>query len=751
MAGRGRDGNRIEPSFSTGRDDGGLRLTARDRAVGTAVEADDPPAEGEPMTGRSRSKRGGQRVEPRLDGPTKARRADGKPAGGRGGRSKAHKRRSFSLTGLIRGAVYWSLVAGLWGVIAVLGVLGYTFATLPQTDEWAVPKRPPNVEIMDASGALIANRGDTGGESLHLDQMPRYLPQAVIAIEDRRFYHHFGVDPLGLARAAVTNVTAGNVVQGGSTLTQQLAKNLFLKPDRTMERKLQEVVLALWLEWRFTKDEILEMYLNRVYLGGGAYGVDGAARTYFGKSAREVTVAEAAILAGLLKAPSRYAPTRDLALSRERAKVVLGAMLEEGYIDRATMQKAVAEPVTVATEHQSRAANYVADWVMDLLPGYVSSVSTDIVVKTTIDMRMQSAAEEAVRGTLSENAAKFKVSQGALVTLDNDGAVKALVGGRDYEASQFDRAVYAKRQPGSAFKPFVYLAAVEHGYTPDSVMEDAPISIKGWQPKNYEGGYMGLVSLELALARSLNTVAARLAAAVGPSTVASTARRLGIVSPLHENPSIALGTAEVTPIEITSAYVPFANGGYGVIPFVIDTIRTKDGTVLFHRQGEGVGRVIQPEAVGIMNRMLETVVERGTGTKAVIPGRPVGGKTGTSQDFRDAWFIGYVNGLTTGVWLGNDDNSPTRKATGGALTSGLWHDYMTKAVAGLPVRPLPGTEFSPPTAPVDDIAATIDGLEAQGPALPTGSLPPLPVTEVPVSGATHEEKGLLERLFGGSH
>lgn len=772
MARTDRDRGRVEPSFGPDTDDTGLRVGAGDRADGTARI--DPPAgagddEDGGMATTARARRTNARIEPRLDGPAPAREAgDGGPrrsgggAKGGGGGSKGggkpagrapRRRRGIGLFGFLGRLVYWGVVLSIWGAVGVAGVIGYTFATLPQTDEWTVPARPPNVEIVDAAGAPIANRGDTGGEAVRLEQLPPYLPEAVIAIEDRRFYHHFGIDPLGLARALVTNLTAGGVVQGGSTLTQQLAKNLFLKPDRTMERKLQEVVLALWLEWRFSKDEILEMYLNRVYLGAGAYGVDGAARAYFGKSAREVTLGEAATLAGLLKAPSRYAPSRDAKLAHDRATTVLAAMAAEGYIDRAAAKRAADEPPHVVAEHNTRSENYVADWVMDLLPGYLSSLSQDVVVKTTVDLRVQRAAEAAIRDALAGEAAKFRVSQGALVAIDNDGAVKALVGGRDYAASQFDRAVQARRQPGSAFKPFVYLTAIERGYSPDHVMTDAPVSIKGWQPKNYDGDYLGPVTLRTALAKSLNTVAAQLAAEVGPSAVANTARRLGIVSKLHENPSIALGTAEVTPLEITSAYVPFANGGFGVIPYVIDSIVTKDGKVLFRRQGGGPGRVIDPRAVGVMNSMLQGVVQYGTGAKAAIPGRPVGGKTGTSQDFRDAWFIGYVTGLTAGVWFGNDDNSPTKKATGGALTSAVWHRFMAEAVAGRPVLPLPGTDLVPPPAPTDTIAATIDGLERQGPALP-GAAAPAPV-EVPVtapagSGPTEGERTLLERLFEGS-
>ena len=451
-------------------------------------------------------------------------------------------------------------------------------------------------------------------------------------------------------------------MQGGSTLTQQLAKNLFLQPDRTLERKLQEAVLALWLEWRFSKQQILEMYLNRVYLGAGAYGVDAAAWRYFGKSARDVNLAEAATIAGLLKAPSRYAPTNSPELAAQRAKVVLAAMVDEGYVSRDQAARATAVGAPSSPVQSGVAANYVADWVMDLLPGYVARYRSDIVVTTTIDAHMQAAAESAVRTTLDKEGVKYKASQGALVAVDNDGAVKALVGGKDYAASQFDRAIEARRQPGSAFKPFVYLTAIEHGYTPDSIVVDEPVSINGWSPKNYENEYLGPVTLTTALAHSLNTVAARLTATLGPDTVVQTARRVGIVSQLHDNPSIALGTGEVTPLEITAAYVPFANGGWGIIPYLVEDIRTKDGKVLFHRQGDGPGRVISDMAVGTMNRMLSAVITDGTGQKALLSDRPVAGKTGTSQDFRDAWFIGYTNGLTAGVWLGNDDNTPTKKA-----------------------------------------------------------------------------------------
>ncbi|PKR88551.1 penicillin-binding protein [Pleomorphomonas diazotrophica] len=731
--------DRAEPTFETPSREGDFAARDGDRFT---------PPRSLPNSRGSRSARP-ERVEPRFDDDRydeETEMAERQPRRRRKSSKRSAKRARRSSMGLVGRLVYWSIVLCIWGLIGVAGIIGYTVATMPQIDDWKVPARPPNVEIVDASGTIIANRGDTGGEEVTLSDMSRFLPEAVVAIEDRRFYHHFGVDPIGLSRAMVTNLAAGSVVQGGSTLTQQLAKNLFLQPDRTLERKLQEAVLALWLEWRFSKDELLEMYLNRVYLGAGAYGVDAAARRYFGKSARDVNLAEAATIAGLLKAPSRYAPTNSPKLAAERAKVVLAAMVDQGYVSRDEAARATAVGAPPLPTKSGSAANYVADWVMDLLPGYVARYRTDLVVTTTIDARLQVAAENAIRATLDKEGVKYKVSQGALVAVDNDGAVKALVGGKDYAASQFDRAIEARRQPGSAFKPFVYLAAIEHGFSPDSIVVDEPISINGWAPKNYENEYLGPVTLTTALARSLNTVAARLTATLGPDTVVQTARRVGIVSQLHDNPSIALGTGEVTPLEITAAYVPFANGGWGIIPYLVEDIRTKDGKVLFHRQGDGPGRVISEVAVGTMNRMLSTVVTDGTGQKALLSDRPVAGKTGTSQDFRDAWFIGYTNGLTAGVWLGNDDNTPTKKATGGALTALLWNRFMTEAARDMPARPLPGVELVPPPTNVGVSFGETDGLPMQGPQLP-GNMPAPPLN-VPVTEASPAERGLLQRLFG---
>jgi len=690
MVRRAKRKQRIEPSF-----DANDEATLDVRPTRPAAANRKAPSKKRKTPAKSRAKTA-QGAKSR-SGTARRGGSGGKGSGGgRRGGSKNKRRTSGWLIKAFRRSMYWGSVAGIWGIIFAVGVLGYYAAHLPPTSEWEVPKRPPNVKIVAADGTLIANRGDTGGEAVRLEQLPPYLPEAVIAIEDRRFLAHFGVDPVGLIRAVYTNLTKGTVVQGGSTLTQQLAKNLFLEPDRTLKRKMQELVLALWLEAKFSKDEILEMYLNRVYLGSGAYGVDAAARRYFGKSARLVTVAEAATLAALLKAPSRYAPTRNPELAESRAQLVLAAMHEEGYIDEAEAKNALAAPAQVVSTHTSASENYAADWVMDLLPHYVGSIDGDIIVDTTIDLRMQNAAEAALRRALGEHSSKLGVRQGAVVTLDTAGAVRAIVGGRDYAQSQFNRAVYAKRQPGSAFKPFVYLAALERGLTPQTIRRDEPVSIRGWSPKNYTKKHYGPVTLTRSLSLSLNTVAAKLAQEVGPKTVANTAQRLGVSSKLKANPSLALGTSEVTPLEIAGAYVPFSNGGYGVIPHIVRRIRTVGGKTLYAREGSGPGRVIDRSVLGGMNVMMAETLVTGTGRKAQLDGfRPAGGKTGTSQDFRDAWFIGYTGNLTTAVWLGNDDNSPTKRATGGSLPAVIWKEAMQEDHEGLPVASLPGVRDVP--------------------------------------------------------
>ena len=590
-----------------------------------------------------------------------------------------------------RTILHWSAVAVIIGLGLVGSVVAYYASKLPPMADWTVPPRAVNVRILAANGQLISNHGDSTGEALQLDQMPDFLPEAVIAIEDRRFYWNFGIDPIGLARAAIVNLKAGHVVEGGSTLTQQLAKNLFLKPERTFERKVQEMILAVWLQMRLSKKQILALYLNRVYLGAGAYGVDAAAHRYFGKSARDVTLAEAATLAGMLKAPATYSPATHPAASEARMQTVLTAMQDAGYITARQASLAMSMPVTAVTDVAGGSGRYVADWVMDKLPQYVGgSIDQDIIVDTTIDLAMQTDADKAISETLAEGGAKYNVGQAAMVAIAPNGAVKAMVGGRDYKKSPFNRAVDAHRQPGSAFKPFVYLSALEDGLIPESVMVDQPVSIAGWKPENYSRKYKGPVSLRTALALSLNSVSAQLTAMVTPQAVAATARRLGIVSPLMATPSIALGTSEVTPLELTAAYVPFSNGGRGVIPYAIRRIMTAGGEVLYERSGSGPGQVVDPTYVGMMNAMLAQTVAGGTGTKAQIKGWPVAGKTGTSQDFRDAWFIGYTGALTAGVWFGNDNNTPTKHATGGSLPAIAWQRFMSAALQGQAVADLPG-------------------------------------------------------------
>ena len=588
---------------------------------------------------------------------------------------------------------YWSVVLGLWGIIALGVLVAYHASKLPPIDQLAVPKRPPNIAILGSDGTLLANRGETGGREVSLSELPPYLPQAFIAIEDRRFYSHAGIDPIGIGRALMRNILrAGGGVQGGSTLTQQLAKNLFLTQERTASRKIQEAILALWLERKYSKNEILELYLNRVYFGSGAYGVEGAAQKYFGKSARDVTIAEAAILGGLVQSPSRLAPNRNPDAARARATLVLAAMQREGFITDAQTKEALAHPADAQKSKTANSVLYAADHIIDKLDDLIGSIEGDLIVTTTLNPMMQAAAEKAMTEELATKGQKFGVSQGALLAMDPDGAIRAFVGGRNYSESQFDRVTSAHRQPGSAFKAFVYLAALEKGLTPDTLREDAPINIKGWQPENYAREYRGPVTLTEALSQSLNTVAVRLGLEVGPKTVATTAQRLGIKSKLDANASIALGTSAVTPIELVSAYASFANGGVSVEPYVITEVITRDGDLLYTRPDATPHQVIDPGILASFNIMMRETLKSGTAKKADLPNWDAAGKTGTSQDFRDAWFIGYTGALVTGVWLGNDDNSPTKHVAGGSLPVEIWSRFMKQALAKTKPMILPASD-----------------------------------------------------------
>ena len=574
----------------------------------------------------------------------------------------------------------------VWGSIGLGLLVAWAASTLPDTSDLTRPDHHPSITLRASDDSLIATYGDLYGEELKLTDLPKALPEAVIATEDRRFYHHFGIDPWGLGRALFVDLRAGQMVQGGSTITQQVAKNLFLTPDKTLLRKVQEAVLAVWLERHFTKDQLLEIYLNRVYFGAGTWGVDAASRRYFGKSARRLSPYECALLAGLLKAPTRFSPARDQVRAATRTAQVLTNMVAAGYLsaDEATTiqkQSFVLSSVPITRPGM----RYFADWVQDQAATF--GLSGDITVVTTLDPRMQLAAEGALEAILAKDGAKVAATQASLVAMAPDGAIRAMVGGRDYQASQFNRAVQSVRQPGSAFKPFVYLTALEKGMRPDDHFTDGPTKIGNWQPHDFENRYLGDVTMAEAVAESLNTVAAQVAQKVGIRNVIATAHRLGITSDLNEDASLALGTGEVSLIELTSAYSTLANGGYAVWPYGIAAIRDANGKVFYQRQQNSAGRIIQAQYVADMDRMLQGVIQHGTGKAAAI-GRPAAGKTGTTSDFRDAWFMGYTADLVTGVWFGNDDDSPMVKITGGALPARAWHDFMMAALKGLPARPL---------------------------------------------------------------
>jgi penicillin-binding protein 1A len=755
MASARRNGKaRREPKFEPSSSLDDLRLGDDDRVN----VADDKP----------KRKRAAAVDDEQDDAPRKPRKKSGKTSGKK--KSEPTERPRGRLAGL----VYWGAVLGLWAVIALTGVVIWVGAHLPPIQSLEIPKRPPTIQIVSADGSVLATRGEMAGTNVALKDLPPYLPNAFIAIEDRRFYSHFGIDPIGIGRAVVANILHHGVSQGGSTLTQQLAKNLFLTQERTLQRKLQEAELAIWLERKHSKSEILELYLNRVYFGSGAYGVEAAAQKYFGKPAKNVTIAETAMLAGLVKSPSRLAPNRNPEGAERRAQTVLTAMADAGLITQAQASASIGHPSYAVKPIGAGTINYVADWIGEVLDDLVGQIDQNVTVETSIDPKLQSVAEAAIIDELAAKSVKFNVSQGALVAMTPDGAVRAMVGGRNYADSQFNRAATAKRQPGSAFKPFVYLTAIEQGLTPETVRQDAPLDVKGWKPENYTHEYFGNVTLTQALAMSLNTVAVRLGMEVGPKNVVRTAHRLGISSKLDANPSIALGTSEVTLLELVGAYAPFANGGRGISPHVVTRIKTTDGNkVLYARASDPPNQVIEPRNVALMNTMMQETLLSGTAHKAELPGWQAAGKTGTSQDFRDAWFIGYTANLVTGVWLGNDDNSPTKKATGGGLPVEVWTRFMKVAHQNVPVAALPASDrslfatisniigggTSPPQQPATTTTTTTQGA-AIAPAPQAASPPPSapqnsggrpPVT--PTSARPEAAKGLdgwlVDRLFNG--
>jgi penicillin-binding protein 1A len=587
--------------------------------------------------------------------------------------------------------LYWGTVTAIW--LTVILVSAVTIYSLLAEDplKAGLSKSAAKITILADNKQVIAEKG-LRRSHVKLEDMPPHLIHAVLDTEDRRFFYHYGFDPAGMLRATITNRRAGRIIQGGSTITQQLVKVLFLKPDRTYWRKVEEALLSLSLEYRFEKKQILELYLNRIYFGAGNYGVEAAAQHYFGKSVSKITPYEAAILAGVIKSPTYYAPTTNLERSLDRGKLVLKSMRDASDLTEQAYQEALAAPPTLRTYLPSESYGYVIDWVVQQVPEIGLDIKEDMVVETTIDYELQGVAQRIVKDNMDKQGDEYDAGEAAAVIIDRNGAIKAMVGGRDYTKNQYNHVVQAKRQPGSTFKPFVFLSAIERGMTPDSLVHDGPLRIGGWTPSNYNDRYFGDVTMRDGLAKSLNTVAVRLSEWVGRDTVIKTAHRLGIASKLAPNASIALGTSEVTLLELASAYVPFANGGFSARPHIIKTVRDAAGKTVYEVGRTNWGRVIRPGDVAAMNNMLTATIQYGTGNVGSIDPHPAAGKTGTGQNYRDAWFIGYTAHYVTGVWLGNDDFKPMKRVTGGSLPTLIWRDLMIYAHVNKEPAFLPGGE-----------------------------------------------------------
>ncbi|MEH2509590.1 penicillin-binding protein 1A [Nitrobacteraceae bacterium AZCC 1564] len=592
---------------------------------------------------------------------------------------------------------------GLGGLILMLALALPAFRETSD-DDW-LKKSDLAVTFLDRYGNPIGSRGIKHNDSIPLEEFPDHLIKATLATEDRRFYDHFGIDIAGTARALMTNAQAGGVRQGGSSITQQLAKNLFLSNERTIERKVKEAFLAIWLETRLTKNEILKLYLDRAYMGGGTFGVDGAAHFYFNKSARDVNLAEAAMLAGLFKAPTKYAPHINLPAARARANVVLDNLVDAGFMTEGQVFGARRNPATAVDRRDENSPNYYLDWAFDEMKKLVETFPKSytervFVVRTAIDMNVQRAAEATVENQLRQFGRDYHATQAAVVLADLDGGVRAMVGGRDYGASQFNRATDAMRQPGSSFKPYVYATALMNGYTPKSIVVDGPVCIGNWCPQNYGRSYSGSVTLTQAITRSINVVPVKLSIAMGGkggpkagrAKIVETARRFGIKAPLPDTPSLPIGADEVNVLEHAVAYATFPNKGKAVTPHAILEVRTGAGDLVwrFDRDGKKPTQAIPASVAADMAEMMSHVVDEGTARRARLDGIPAAGKTGTTNAFRDAWFVGYTGNFTMAVWYGNDDYSSTNRMTGGSLPAQTWHDIMVVAHQGVEIKDLPG-------------------------------------------------------------
>lgn len=584
-------------------------------------------------------------------------------------------------------------------MLALAAAANLGLAQAPELPRLPEIRRDPQITYVDRSGAVIGVRGGRYAPPVDLGRLPAHVPAAFVAIEDRRFYEHNGVDARGIARALVVAVGEGKATQGASTITQQLARNLFLSQDRTLERKATEIAYALQLERTYSKKQILALYLSRVYFGSGAYGLEAAAQRYFNKPAAKLTVREAAILAGVLKSPTNYNPALETEAALARSKLVLDAMVETGAISPATRKKALAQTPRIWKTAPTAGAQYFIDWIDGQVRQTAGKVRQDVIVETTLDLPMEMAAADAARRTVAAHASA-RAEQAAVVAIDGQGRVRALVGGTDYARAPYNRAASAKRQAGSAWKPFVYLTALEAGLTPDAPVVDEPVTIAGWSPDNYTLTHLGPITLEQAAAQSVNTVAARLADEVGRQNVAATARRLGIVSAVNTDPAMALGTSLVTPLEMTAAYTAFANGGMRVQPYGIERIRTRSGVTLYQRKPQPPVAAVANPPLSDLNRMLRTAIASGTGARAKVPGYDLAGKTGTTSDYRDAWFCGYTGGLAACAWMGRDDNTPMGRITGGGAPAELWRGFMATALRRVPVQAIPaGPPVAPPPPP----------------------------------------------------
>lgn len=555
-------------------------------------------------------------------------------------------------------------------VITFSGWLLYCFLTLPDIEQAVARTRQPSTTITAENGNEVKTFGSVYSEVIHLNELPSYVPDAIISTEDRRFYSHFGFDIVAFTRAMLTNIFMGRYAQGGSTISQQVAKNLFLTQQKTIKRKTQELLLAFWLEHKFTKEQILTLYLNRVYLGAGTYGIEAASQKYFQKSSRDMNLLESAIIAGMLKAPSRYNPFASEERALSRAKVVLQNMVNNNTLTEQQMRYALTLPIGEDKSYKVQGADYFADWVYREVNDYIGERDNDIYVYTTLNQEIQENAEKILRQAIL-SAKNRNVSEGAVVVLDKQGEVKAMVGGIDYRKSQYNRAVSALRQPGSAFKPFVYLTALQNGWKPQDLIEDVPLSIGKWKPENYDKKYHGSVTLSDALAKSLNLATINLSESLSRKDIIRTAKKMGISTPIENSPSLALGTFEVRVLDMATAYSSIANGGYATWPHAIKEIYTRDGYQLYQREADMQNRILDEQAVAELTTMLEQVIRQGTGRKVKISGFAAG-KTGTTQDYRDAWFVGFTDKYVIAVWVGNDDNSPMKGITGGTLPAEIW-------------------------------------------------------------------------------